>query len=78
MTLLSTHFFELTKLEAIEKYVKNFHFTAVESNLHIAFLYKIQRGVSKKSYGISVASLSGLPDIIIKNAKEKLIELENI
>ncbi|QCI21144.1 DNA mismatch repair protein MutS [Buchnera aphidicola (Hyperomyzus lactucae)] len=77
MTLLSTHFFELTKLELIEKFVKNFYFTAVEKNLHIAFLYKIQRGVSKKSYGISVASLSGLPDIVIQNSKEKLIELEN-
>jgi len=77
MTLLSTHFFELTKLELIEKYVKNFHFTAIESDFHIAFLYKIKNGVSKKSYGISVAALSGLPDVVIKSAKMKLIELEN-
>jgi len=78
MTLLSTHFLELTKLESIEKFVKNFHFTAIESNLHIAFLYKIKNGVSKKSYGISVASLSGLPESVIENAKIKLIEIENI
>lgn len=78
MTLLSTHFFELTKLELIEKFVKNFHFTAIESNLHIAFLYKIKNGVSKKSYGISVASLSGLPDSVIENAKLKLKEIENV
>ncbi|AEO08767.1 DNA mismatch repair protein MutS [Buchnera aphidicola str. Ak (Acyrthosiphon kondoi)] len=78
MTLLSTHFFELTRLALIQKFVKNFHFTAVESNSHIAFLYKIKNGVSKKSYGISVASLSGLPDIVIENAKRKLMEIENI
>ncbi|QCI19983.1 MAG: DNA mismatch repair protein MutS [Buchnera aphidicola (Brevicoryne brassicae)] len=78
MTLLSTHFFELTKLALSQKFIKNFHFTAVESNCHIAFLYQIKNGISKKSYGISVASLSGLPDIVIKHAKEKLKELENI
>ncbi|WAI12065.1 MAG: DNA mismatch repair protein MutS [Buchnera aphidicola (Macrosiphum albifrons)] len=78
MTLLSTHFFELTKLELIEKCVKNFHFTAIESNSHIAFLYKIKNGTSKKSYGISVASLSGLPNSVIENAKIKLKEIENI
>ncbi|AHG61119.1 MutS [Buchnera aphidicola str. G002 (Myzus persicae)] len=78
MTLLSTHFFELTKLELKNNSVKNFHFTAVESHLHIAFLYKIKPGISRKSYGISVASLSGLPDIVIQHAKEKLIDLENI
>ncbi|QIQ42000.1 MAG: DNA mismatch repair protein MutS [Buchnera aphidicola (Microlophium carnosum)] len=78
MTLLSTHFFELTKLELIEKFVKNFHFTAIESNLHIAFLYKIKNGISKHSYGISVAALSGLPNNVIENAKIKLKELENM
>ncbi|QCI16092.1 DNA mismatch repair protein MutS [Buchnera aphidicola] len=78
MTLLSTHFLELTKLEFMEKFVKNFHFTAVEKDSQIAFLYKIKPGISKKSYGISVAALSGLPNIIIKNAKEKLIDLEKI
>lgn len=78
MTLLSTHFFELTKLALSENFVKNFHFTAIESNGHIAFLYQIKNGVSKKSYAISVASLSGLPDTVIKIAKEKLVELENI
>ncbi|QCI20560.1 DNA mismatch repair protein MutS [Buchnera aphidicola (Brachycaudus cardui)] len=76
MTLLSTHFVELTKISLINKFVKNFHFTAVESHSHIAFLYKIKNGISKKSYGISVASLSGLPNIVIQHAKEKLIDLE--
>ncbi|CAL4326485.1 DNA mismatch repair protein MutS [Buchnera aphidicola] len=76
MTLLSTHFFELTKMSLTNKYVKNFHFTAFENHSHIAFLYKIKNGVSRKSYGISVASLSGLPDIVIQHAKEKLIDLE--
>lgn len=78
MTLLSTHFFELTKLALSENFVKNFHFTAIEKDFHIAFLYKIKNGISKTSYGISVASLSGLPDIVIKNAKTKLMELENM
>ncbi|ACL30778.1 DNA mismatch repair protein MutS [Buchnera aphidicola] len=77
MTLLSTHFVELTKLEEKEKFVKNFHFSAIKSDLHIAFLYKIKNGISKKSYGISVASLSGLPDSVLEDAEKKLIEIEN-
>ncbi|QCI23948.1 DNA mismatch repair protein MutS [Buchnera aphidicola (Macrosiphoniella sanborni)] len=78
MTLISTHFLELTKLEFTEKYVKNFYFTAIKYNSNISFLYKIQNGISKKSYGISVAALSGLPNIVIKNAKKKLKEIEKI
>ncbi|QCI25057.1 DNA mismatch repair protein MutS [Buchnera aphidicola (Rhopalosiphum padi)] len=76
MILLSTHFIELTKLENFFKKIQNFHFSAVEHNSNVAFLYKIERGISKKSYGISVAALSGIPDIVIKDAKAKLVELE--
>lgn len=76
MILLSTHFIELTKLENFFKKIQNFHFSAVEHDSNIAFLYKIKRGISKKSYGISVAALSGIPDIVINDAKAKLVELE--
>ncbi|CAL4324987.1 DNA mismatch repair protein MutS [Buchnera aphidicola] len=76
MILLSTHFVELTKLEDFFKHIKNFYFSAIENDLNISFLYKIKRGISNKSYGISVAALSGIPSIVIKNARDKLIELE--
>ncbi|AAM67959.1 DNA mismatch repair protein MutS [Buchnera aphidicola] len=77
MILLSTHFIELTKLENFFKNIKNFYFSAFEHDSNIAFLYKIKKGISKKSYGIAVASLSGIPDIVIQDAKKKLIELES-
>ncbi|QCI17238.1 DNA mismatch repair protein MutS [Buchnera aphidicola (Aphis helianthi)] len=77
MVLFSTHFIELTKLEILYKYIKNIYFNAIEYEDNIVFLYKVKNGVSKKSYGISVASLSGIPNIVIKNAKLKLIELES-
>lgn len=77
MVLLSTHFLELTKLKTLFKNIQNFYFSAVEYNSNIAFLYKIKKGISKKSYSIPVAALSGIPEIVIKEAKEKLIELEN-
>lgn len=76
MTLISTHFLELTQLALTHKYITNFHFTAIQDHLNITFLYKIRNGVSKESYGISVAALSGLPDIVIKNAQKKLQEIE--
>ncbi|QFQ32592.1 DNA mismatch repair protein MutS [Buchnera aphidicola (Aphis fabae)] len=76
MILFSTHFVELTKLEVFYKYIQNIYFHAIEYEDNIVFLYKVKHGISQKSYGISVASLSGMPGIVVKNAKLKLIELE--
>ncbi|QCI18956.1 DNA mismatch repair protein MutS [Buchnera aphidicola] len=76
MVLFSTHFIELTKLELFYKNIQNIYFSAVEYKGSVVFLYKSKNGISKDSYSISVASLSGIPDIVIKNAKLKLIELK--
>lgn len=76
-TLFSTHYHELTSLENKLRNLKNVHVSAKEEDDKIVFLHKVKNGPASKSYGINVASLVGLPDEIIENAKEMLEVYEN-
>ena len=77
ITLFSTHYHELTKLEEHKKHLKNVHVSAHEENGNITFLHKIKVGSADKSYGIHVAKLANLPDDLIKRADEVLKGYEN-
>ena len=76
-TLFSTHYHELTELEGVLDGVKNYRISVKEFNDSIIFLRKIVRGGALKSFGIEVASLAGLPESVIINAREILKKLEN-
>ncbi len=71
-TIFSTHYHELTDLENNLKYLKNIHVSAKEENGTVTFLHKIKMGSIDKSYGIHVAKLANLPDILIKRASDIL------
>jgi DNA mismatch repair protein MutS len=75
-TLFSTHYHELTILDAQLSSLKNIHVKAIEENGKVVFLHKIEEGAADKSYGIHVAELADLPKSLIKRAKEILSELE--
>ena len=75
-TLFATHYHELTELENILPRVKNFNIVVKEWNDKIIFLRKIERGSADQSYGIQVARLAGVPDKVIKRAKQILHNLE--
>lgn len=75
-TLFATHYHELTELELILPRVKNYNVAVKEWGDHVVFLRKIVRGGCDHSYGIQVARLAGLPDTVIKRAKEILHNLE--
>ena len=75
-TLFSTHYHEITTLEGKLEGVKNYKISVKEFNDTIIFLRKITRGTADKSFGIEVASLSGIYDEIIKRAKNILNQLE--
>eukprot|EP00124_Ichthyophonus_hoferi_P006069 Ihof_evm1s1173 gene=Ihof_evmTU1s1173 len=45
---------------------------------HITFLYQMVIGTAKRSYGLNVARLAGLPEDILIRAREKSRELEDI
>ena len=69
-TLFSTHYHELTELEALLKGLKNYKVLACEKDKGIIFLHKIMPGGTNKSFGVEVAKLAGLPPEVIKRAKE--------
>ena len=75
-TLFSTHYHELTEMEDCLDGVKNFKILASEVDKGVVFLHKIARGGTNKSFGIEVAKYAGIPQNVIKRAKEisKLLE----
>ncbi|MBI4051037.1 MAG: DNA mismatch repair protein MutS [Elusimicrobia bacterium] len=80
-TLFATHYFELTELAERFKGIKNFNveareWTNAEGKTEVVFLHKISLGPADKSYGIHVAELAGLPNHLIKRAREILETLE--
>ena len=74
-TLFATHYHELTELEGKIDNVSNYCVAVKEKGDDIVFLRKIIKGGADKSYGIQVAKLAGLPDIVIDRAKELLDQL---
>ena len=75
-TLFATHYHELIKLEKIKPRIKNFNIAVKEFNDNIVFLRRLVKGGTNKSYGIQVARLAGVPDIVINNAKYILSRVE--
>ncbi|CAM3012919.1 DNA mismatch repair protein MutS [Vibrio mytili] len=78
MTLFATHYFELTELPGQLPNLANVHLDAVEHGDSIAFMHAVQEGAASKSYGLAVAGLAGVPKTVIKNARNKLSQLEQL
>jgi DNA mismatch repair protein MutS len=76
-TLFATHYFELTELAEQLSGVKNYHVSVKETGTGIVFLRKVEPGAADRSYGIEVAKLAGLPDEVVRRAREVLAEHEN-
>ena len=74
-TLFATHYHELTVLEE-QQGIKNYSVAVKEDGEDIVFLRKIIPGGADRSYGIHVAKLAGMPEIILHNANTILQELE--
>jgi len=76
-TLFATHYFELTELAEQLSGVKNYNVSVKESGSGIVFLRKVEPGAADRSYGIEVAKLAGLPEEVVRRAREVLAEHEN-
>jgi len=76
-TLFATHYHELNELEARYERIKNFNVQVKEHDGKVIFLRKLVRGGADHSYGIQVANMAGLPDVVINRAKEILKNLES-
>ncbi|MCD5380325.1 DNA mismatch repair protein MutS [Candidatus Gracilibacteria bacterium] len=75
-TLFATHYHELVDESKKLKGVENFSVAVGENQDNIVFLRKIIPGGMKKSYGIEVAKLAGVPQNVINSAQEMLRVLE--
>ena len=76
-TLFATHYHELTGLAERLERARNLRVTVHEWKDDVVFLRKIVEGAADRSFGIHVARLAGLPDVVTKRAKQILADLEN-
>ena len=74
--LFATHYHELTSMASGEKGIVNYHIAARKKGDTLVFLRKILPGAADDSYGIEVAKLAGVPNEVIRHAREVLKELE--
>lgn len=76
-TLFSTHYHELTSLEQEIPSLRNVQVCVAEDKNKITFLYQVKDGAMNKSYGINVARLAKLPELLLSRASEILLTLES-
>lgn len=75
-TLFATHYHELNDLEQTQDGVRNYHIEIQETGQQIVFLRKLKPGGSEHSFGIHVAKMAGMPQIVVRKAQQMLARLE--
>jgi len=76
-TLFATHYFELTALASELPDCSNVHLDATEHKGQLIFLHAVKPGPANQSYGLQVASLAGVPAVVIRRARSYLATLES-
>ena len=74
--LFATHYHELTLLSRRLPQLSCHTVAVKEWQGSVRFLHAVQKGTADRSYGIHVARLAGLPDIVLGRAEEILGQLE--
>jgi len=69
-TLFATHYHVMNKLSEKFVKIKNYNIAVREKEGEVTFLYKLIEGGTDQSYGVHVAKLAGLPNDVIRRAKE--------
>jgi DNA mismatch repair protein MutS len=77
-TLFATHYHEITQLADKYPGMRNLNVLVKEEGDQVTFLYQIVDGPADRSYGIQVAKLAGLPNEVVKRAKEVYNTLEMV
>jgi DNA mismatch repair protein MutS len=75
-TLFATHYHELTELASQLDRVANVQVLVRDEGHEVVFLHRVADGAAASSYGIHVARLAGVPDSVIRRAREVLGTLE--
>ncbi len=74
--LFATHYHELTHLSGTIPSIANFHADCKKVNDSIIFLHKIVAGIAQSSFGVEVAKLAQVPDVITARAAQLLLSME--
>jgi DNA mismatch repair protein MutS len=76
-SLFATHYHELCELAQTRPSVVNFNVAARQHEDRVIFLHKLVPGGANRSYGIAVAQLAGVPEIVLARARTLLASLES-
>jgi DNA mismatch repair protein MutS len=76
-TLFATHYHELTELSQALQGMMCFYIHVEEQADDIVLTHKLVPGVAKRSFGIAVARMAGVPASVISRAQELLKRLES-
>ncbi len=75
-SLFATHYHELTDIVNTTNGIVNYHIMTEQTVNGVVFLHAIEKGAADRSYGIEVAKLAGLPEVVISRSQEILEQLE--
>jgi len=75
-TLFATHYHELNDMHEQFNRIKNFNVSVRELKDNVLFLRKLVPGGSAHSFGIHVAKMAGMPNLVIHKAQKILKKLE--
>ena len=74
--LFATHYHEMSQLSAKLEGVDNATVTVREWDGDVIFLHEVKKGTADRSYGVQVARLAGLPQVVVERARVVLEALE--
>ena len=77
MVLFATHFHELVGLASTYPLIENLHVLVAEGRGGPVFSHRVLHGASSRSYGIAVAHMAGLPEEVVRRARELADILES-
>ena len=75
-TLFATHYHELNDMQSRFERIKNFNVSVKELKDTVLFLRKLVPGGSAHSFGIHVAKMAGMPQLVVSKAEKILKSLE--
>ncbi|SEH53837.1 DNA mismatch repair protein MutS [Paenimyroides aquimaris] len=75
-TLFATHYHELNDMHEQFERIKNYNVSVKELKDNVLFLRKLVPGGSAHSFGIHVAKMAGMPNLVVQKAQKILKKLE--
>lgn len=75
-TLFATHYHELNEMSEMLPRIQNYNVSVKELKDNVLFIRKLVKGGSAHSFGIHVAKMAGMPQIVIQKAQKLLKKLE--